>query len=157
MNIQDISDFLDLVKNPDKYAAALQTLKEEQERLNEVIATVGKASELDKLRKAVDKQKQSLEADFQNRVVTFEQQCVVTQKSLEKQKQDVAEQKDAAIKAEQEAIAIKTRAEALASSFAGREKILRKAEEDVAQRAKEVSAMQVEYNEKLAKLRSVMG
>jgi len=157
MNIQDISDFLDLVKNPDKYAAALQTLKEEQERLNEVIATVGKASELDKLRKAVDKQKQSLEADFQNRVVTFEQQCVVTQKSLEKQKQDVAEQKDAAIKAEQEAVAIKTRAEALASSFAGREKILRKAEEDVAQRAKEVSAMQVEYNEKLAKLRSVMG
>lgn len=157
MNIQDISDFLDLVKNPDKYAAALQTLKEEQERLNEVIATVGKASELDKLRKAVDKQKQSLEADFQNRVVTFEQQCVVTQKSLEKQKQDVAEQKDAAIKAEQEAIAIKTRAEALASSFAGREKVLRKAEEDVAQRAKEVSAMQVEYNEKLAKLRSVMG
>ena len=157
MNIQDISDFLDLVKNPDKYAAALQTLKEEQERLNEVIATVGKASELDKLRKAVDKQKQSIEADFQNRVVTFEQQCVVTQKSLEKQKQDVAEQKDAAIKAEQEAVAIKTRAEALASSFAGREKILRKAEEDVAQRAKEVSAMQVEYNEKLAKLRSVMG
>ena len=157
MNIQDISDFLDLVKNPDKYAAALQTLKEEQKRLNEVIATVGKASELDKLRKAVDKQKQSLEADFQNRVVTFEQQCVVTQKSLEKQKQDVAEQKDAAIKAEQEAVAIKTRADALASSFAGREKILRKAEEDVAQRAKEVSAMQVEYNEKLAKLRSVMG
>ena len=157
MNIQDISDFLDLVKNPDKYATALQTLKEEQERLNEVIATVGKASELDKLRKAVDKQKQSLEADFQNRVVTFEQQCVVTQKSLEKQKQDVAEQKDAAIKAEQEAVAIKTRADALASSFAGREKILRKAEEDVAQRAKEVSAMQVEYNEKLAKLRSVMG
>ena len=157
MNIQDISDFLDLVKNPDKYAAALQTLKEEQERLNEVIATVGKASELDKLRKAVDKQKQSLEADFQNRVVTFEQQCVVTQKSLEKQKQDVAEQKDAAIKAEQEAVAIKTRAEALASSFAGREKVLRKAEEDVAQRAKEVSALQVEYNEKLAKLRSVMG
>ena len=157
MNIQDISDFLDLVKNPDKYAAALQTLKEEQERLNEVIATVGKASELDKLRKAVDKQKQSLEADFQNRVVTFEQQCVVTQKSLEKQKQDVAEQKDAAIKAEQEAVATKTRAEALASSFAGREKVLRKAEEDVAQRAKEVSAMQVEYNEKLAKLRSVMG
>jgi len=157
MNIQDISDFLDLVKNPDKYAAALQTLKEEQERLNEVIATVGKASELDKLRKAVDKQKQSLEADFQNRVVTFEQQCVVTQKSLEKQKQDVAEQNDAAIKAEQEAVAIKTRAEALANSFAGREKVLRKAEEDVAQRAKEVSAMQVEYNEKLAKLRSVMG
>lgn len=157
MNIQDISDFLDLVKNPDKYAAALQTLKEEQERLNEVIATVGKASELDKLRKAVDKQKQSLEADFQNRVVTFEQQCVVTQKSLDKQKQDVAEQKDAAIKAEQEAVAIKTRAEALASSFAGREKVLRKAEEDVAQRAKEVSALQVEYNEKLAKLRSVMG
>ena len=157
MNIQDISDFLDLVKNPDKYAKALQDLKDEQERLNEVVATVGKASELDKLRKAVDKQKQSLEADFQNRVVTFEQQCVVTQKSLEKQKQEVAEQKDVAIKAEQEAVAIKTRAEALASSFAGREKILRKAEEDVAQRAKEVSAMQVEYNEKLAKLRSVMG
>lgn len=157
MNIQDISDFLDLVKNPDKYAAALQTLKEEQERLNEVIATVGKASELDKLRKAVDKQKQSLETDFQSRVVTFEQQCVITQKSLEKQKQEVAEQKDAAIKAEQEAVAIKTRAEALANSFAGREKVLRKAEEDIAQRAKEVSAMQVEYNEKLAKLRSVMG
>ena len=57
MNIQDISDFIDLVKNPAKYERVLQNIKDEQERLNAVIATVGKASELDKLRKEVEKER----------------------------------------------------------------------------------------------------
>ena len=64
MNIQDIADFLDLVKNPVKYEERLQALKDEQGRLNAVIETVGKASELDKLRKEVEKEREQLQADF---------------------------------------------------------------------------------------------
>ena len=157
MNIQDISDFLDLVKNPDKYEKALQDLKDEQERFAAVIETVGKASELDNLRKSFEKQKQKFEIDFQNRVATYEQQCVVTQQTLDSLKQDLIEQKNKLIQAEQAAIAVKTKADDVISFYAGRDKLLRKAEEDCALRAKEVADLQVEYNEKLAKLRSVMG
>ena len=64
MNIQSISEFLDIVKNPDKYAKFLEEIKAEQDRLNAVIETVGKASELDQLRKQLDKER----ALFQQKV-----------------------------------------------------------------------------------------
>ena len=43
MNIQDIVDFIDLVKNPEKYERILQNLVDERARLDAAIATVGKA------------------------------------------------------------------------------------------------------------------
>ena len=55
MNIQDIVDFIDLVKNPEKYERILKNLVDERARLDAAIATVGKASELDKLRKRTRK------------------------------------------------------------------------------------------------------
>ena len=68
MNLQDIANFIDLVNNPAKYNQVLQNLQDEQGRLNAAIETVGKASELDKLRKQVEKERADLEATLQKKI-----------------------------------------------------------------------------------------
>lgn len=49
MNFQEIEAFLDLVKNPDKYAAKLEELKALRGQLDERIAASGKMNEADKV------------------------------------------------------------------------------------------------------------
>ena len=50
MNIQDIADFIDLIKNPDKYDKLLKDLVDEQERLTAVIKTVGDVAEIESIK-----------------------------------------------------------------------------------------------------------
>ena len=156
MNIQDIADFLDLVKNPVKYEERLQALKDEQGRLNAVIETVGKASELDKLRKEVEKEREQLQADFlkatQERDKYVEREVqILSQKKLEYE--------DATVRATELAVSAEAKlrsAQELADSFSGREKVLRQNEDGLRVRQEQLDALISEYNEKVAKLRSVM-
>ena len=156
MNIQDIADFLDLVKNPVKYEERLQALKDEQGRLNAVIETVGKASELDKLRKEVEKEREQLQADFlkatQERDKYVEREVqILSQKKLEYE--------DATARATELAVSAEAKlrsAQELADSFSGREKVLRQSEDGLRVRQEQLDALISEYNEKVAKLRAVM-
>ena len=50
MNIQDVADFIDLIKNPDKYDKLLKDLVDEQERLTAVIKTVGDVAEIESIK-----------------------------------------------------------------------------------------------------------
>lgn len=77
MNIQDISDFIDLVKNPDKFESKIKELKDEQTRLQAVRESVTKAADLDKEMKKVQKEKD-----------LFEQKQKSDQESFNKQVQD---------------------------------------------------------------------
>lgn len=79
MNIQDVADFLDLVKNPDKYTALLKSLVDEQERLNAVAETVVKVSAFDKEKKKFESEKNKIEKQLQ-----------VSLEELEKTKQEDA-------------------------------------------------------------------
>ena len=156
MNIQDIADFLDLVKNPVKYEERLQALKDEQGRLNAVIETVGKASELDKLRKEVEKEREQLQADFlkatkeRDKYVEREVQ-ILSQKKLEYE--------DATARATELAVSAEAKlrsAQELADSLSGREQVLRQSEDGLRVRQEQLDALISEYNEKVAKLRAVM-
>lgn len=156
MNLQHIADFLDLVSDPAKYQAVLKRLQEEQARLNAAIETVGKASELDKLRKSVEKKAADDEQEFINKVGSAE-------KRLEKQFEAAASAQVSADKTREEAEKMLAEAQrtnneavALKNSFEGRDKALRTAEEQLKQRQTKLDSMIEEYNEKLAKLRSVM-
>lgn len=156
MNIQDIADFLDLVKDPAKYERILKNLQDEQARLNAVIATVGKASELDSLRKKVEKERSSVEKDFQTKVQALEEEverkfkvAADAQASADK----LLEQANALL---QEAQAKETSAVALVKSIDGRDKELRKQEEVVQSQQKHYEALITEYEEKVAKIRSVI-
>jgi len=65
MNIQDVAEFLDFVKNPDKYTALLKSLVDEQERLNAVAETVVKVSAFDKEKKKFESEKNKIEKQLQ--------------------------------------------------------------------------------------------
>lgn len=49
MNFQDISEFLDLIKNPAKYEKYLTELKDAKDQLQAAAELVGKANEIEKL------------------------------------------------------------------------------------------------------------
>ena len=156
MNLQHIADFLDLVNDPAKYEAVLKRLQEEQARLNAAIETVGKASELDKLRKSVEKKAADDEEKFIEKVGSAE-------KRLAKQFEIAASAQATADTAREEAEKmladaqrIRNEAVDMKNSFDGRDKALRTAEEQLKQRQAKLDSMIEEYNEKLAKLRSVM-
>lgn len=156
MNIQDVADFLDLVKNPDKYEARLKAIKEEQERLNTVIATVGKASELDKLRKEVEKERDQLQEDF---VKATRERDAYVEREVEVLTKKKIEYTEAISKATELAASAELKlqeANALIKSHDGREKKLKQGEDGLAVRQKQLDALIAEYNEKVAKLRSVM-
>jgi chromosome segregation ATPase len=156
MNIQDIADFIDLVKNPAKYEQILKNLQDEQARLNAVIETVGKASELDSLRKSVEKQQSKLEQSYKAKQEKLDADYQSKLDALTALQSTVEKESEKAHKISDEANSIKVSTEETAKSFVLREKELRKQEDAVEKLKQELGASVVEYNEKLAKLRSVM-
>ena len=156
MNIQDIADFLDLVKNPAKYERVLSNIKAEQDRLNTVIETVGKASELDKLRKEVELKSNTLTIEYNKKIEDLEKSYVHKTKKAESLASDLEQKLAQAAKELEVAVNKQRAAEDLANSFTGRDKKLKEQEELVANLREELKASVSEYNEKLSKLRSVM-
>ncbi len=156
MNIQDIADFLDLVKNPAKYERVLSNIKAEQDRLNAVIETVGKASELDKLRKEVELKSNTLTIEYNKKIEDLEKSYVHKTKKAESLASDLEQKLAQAAKELEVAVNKQRAAEDLANSFTGRDKKLKEQEESVANLREELKASVSEYNEKLSKLRSVM-
>lgn len=156
MNLQNVADFLDLVQNPAKYAEVLKRLQEEQARLNAAIETVGKASELDKLRKSVEKKAADDEEVYKTKVTDAEQRleaqfkvAASAQASADKTKAEAQVLLANAQRASDEALALK-------QSFEGRDKAITAMENLVKQRQAKADALISEYNDKVAKLRSVM-
>lgn len=156
MNIQDISDFIDLVKNPDKYEKVLQNLKEEQGRLNASIETIGKASELDKLRKAVEKQRDALESIYTEKLNKADAEHAAKLATLEGQLATVAKQQTAARDALNSANEQAKINDEATKALAKRERELRKSEEIVTNLKSDLAIRVSEYDEKLEKLRAVM-
>ena len=92
MNLQHIADFIDLVKNPVEFEKKLKILKDEQDRLNTAIETIGKATELDSLRKAVERQKVKLEQEYQMKNKEVEDNLKLALNNIEKANLDVKEE-----------------------------------------------------------------
>lgn len=156
MNIQDIADFLDLVKNPDKFQKYVDTLKEEQVRLNAAIETVGKASELDTLRKQVEKQQAKLEKVYQTKQdaqdTEYKSKLDAVAELQTKAETEFARARTTLAEANQ----LKATSDEIIKGFSQRDKELRKQEQFVENLKNELATSVAEYNEKLAKLRSVM-
>ena len=155
MNIQDIADFIELVKNPAKYERVLQNIKDEQGRLNAAIETVGKASDLDKLRKDVEVRIETITSDYAKKTDELEKAYAKKEKRIENLRVDL-ESKITIAQTQTNAADVRQKAaEDLANSFAGRDKKLKEQEKFVADLQVEVQKQAAEYNEKLEKLRSI--
>lgn len=155
MNIQDIADFIELVKNPAKYERVLQNIKDEQGRLNAAIETVGKASELDSLRKEVEVKSANIASEYLKKTEELEKLYAKKEKRIEALRIDL-ENKIVLAQTQTNTADVRQRAaEDLVNSFAGRDKKLKEQEKFVADLQAEVQKQAAEYNEKLEKLRSI--
>jgi len=157
MNIQDIADFLDLVKNPKKYEAALADLKSESDRQQAVLATMAKAKDLTGWEKELDKREATLESNYQSRVESLDAQATAKQSEL-----------DAALlaakKSQGESAALVTKNREQEKQLVVRENIvaekefvLERDQKIVNERSAQLNAQIAEYEEKLSKLKAAMG
>jgi cell fate regulator YaaT (PSP1 superfamily) len=156
MNFQDLTEFMDLVKNPTKYDKYLNELKDARDQLTTAAELVGKASDIEKLQKKAVKAVEVAEAkaaeieatatrDSQQRQAAYdtlfeEHRKVVELFNAEKQ---IAENKQAVV------------AE-LEKSLNERERALRKNLQAYELAAADLTAKTQEVEDKLAKLRAAM-
>jgi len=156
MNIQDISDFLDLVKNPDKYEAALKTIKDEQARLDGLVAAVGKVTELDQLQKKLNKQLAIQEQLFADQTQKLQADYTAKLNAADLAKKKATDKANAADKAILKAEQDSQLAASTVKSYADREKVIQYREQATAESQANLQKLIAEYEEKVAKLRAVM-
>jgi len=148
--------FLDLIADPAKYRVYLERIEEERGRLEVAVATVGKASELDSLRKKVEQELADGKATLEAKVKEAEMRLDLKFKVAADAQKTADSSQEAANKLLKEAKELEKQARDLAASFEGRDKALLKKESQIANQQAELQKLVTEYNDKVAKLRAVM-
>ena len=156
MNIQDVADFISLVKDPAKFESYLTQLVEEQNRLKAVIETVGQVEEIEAIKIAIKKQA----------LLAEQQQADI----LSKIQQDRLKESTAATvalaetKATQEKYRVllqelqqtQQETKSLNAQAKKQEADLQKKQKELQDKLVAVDAIKVEYEDRVAKLKSVM-
>ena len=156
MNIQDIADFIDLVKNPDKYDKLLKDLVDEQDRLKAVIKTVGDVSEIESIKTQIK---------LDEKQAILDREAILTKIEQDRVKENVA---TTVLQADLQAT--RTKYQTLYQDLQEKEaetkelnKLAKKREKDLVSKQAElqekltnVEALKLELEDRLAKLKAVM-
>ncbi len=157
MNIQAISEFMDLVKNPEKYAKYLAELKDAKDQLNAAAELVGKASDIEKLQKQAIKRVETAEA----KATAIEQEAnaaaIKRQEVYDNLFKDLAIKTDAVTAVKQSADAKLAHATQVEKDVSERERQLRADQKAYNDAAADLAKKTAEVDEKLSKLRALMG
>ena len=156
MNIQDVAEFIDLIKNPDKYDKLLKDLVDEQERLTAVIKTVGDVTEIESIK---------------TQIKLDEKQAILDREAiLKKIEQDRVKENVATTVLQADLQATRTKYQTLYQDLQEKEaetkelnKLAKKREKDLVSKQAElqekltnVEALKLELEDRLAKLKAVM-
>jgi hypothetical protein len=157
MNIQDVVTFLELIKDPTVFEQRVQRLVDEQNKLNSLIETVGKVSDINSMRELAGKRVQEADdllekakADSEKIRETAANTYVKRNATLDKREAVVQEQLQKSLEA------LET-AQQIEASFAATSKELKERERIVLEREQKAVVLEQELQERLEKLRSVMG
>ena len=156
MNIQDVAEFIDLVKNPDKYDKLLKDLVDEQERLTAVIKTVGDVAEIESIKTQIK---------LDEKQAILDREAILTKIEQDRVKENVA---TTALQADLQAT--RTKYQTLYQDLQEKEaetkelnKLAKKREKDLVSKQAElqekltnVEALKLELEDRLAKLKAVM-
>ena len=156
MNIQDIADFIDLVKNPDKYDKLLKDLVDEQERLTAVIKTVGDVAEIESIKTQIK---------LDEKQAILDREAILTKIEQDRVKENVA---TTVLQADLQAT--RTKYQTLYQDLQEKEaetkelnRLAKKREKDLVSKQAElqeklnnVEALKLELEDRLAKLKAVM-
>ena len=156
MNLQDIADFIDLIKNPDKYDKLLKDLVDEQERLTAVIKTVGDVAEIESIKTQIK---------LDEKQAILDREAILTKIEQDRVKANVA---TTVLQADLQAT--RTKYQTLYQDLQEKEaetkelnKLAKKREKDLVSKQAElqekltnVEALKLELEDRLAKLKAVM-
>ena len=156
MNIQDIADFIDLVKNPDKYDKLLKDLVDEQEWLKAVIKTVGDVAEIESIKTQIK---------LDEKQAILDREAILTKIEQDRVKENVA---TTVLQADLQAT--RTKYQTLYQDLQEKEaetkelnRLAKKREKDLVSKQAElqekltnVEALKLELEDRLAKLKAVM-
>jgi hypothetical protein len=156
MDFKSVSEFLDLVKNPDKYAAAVKELEFKQAELKRVSEGLGDLSKAAEIRSLAEKTLE-LARNQAEQIKAEQAKAEAASKAVldaEFAKAQEANQKAADLY--QKAKEMLAKAEKLNAEALGKEKDCAKKMADLAANETVLREKQKELEERLAKLRSVM-
>ena len=156
MNIQDIADFIDLIKNPDKYDKLLKDLVDEQDRLKAVIKTVGDVAEIESIKTQIK---------LDEKQAILDREAILTKIEQDRVKENVA---TTVLQADLQAT--RTKYQTLYQDLQEKEaetkelnKLAKKREKDLVSKQAElqekltnVESLKLELEDRLAKLKAVM-
>ena len=156
MNIQDVAEFIDLVKNPDKYDKLLKDLVDEQERLTAVIKTVGDVTEIESIKTQIK---------LDEKQAILDREAILTKIEQDRVKENVA---TTVLQADLQAT--RTKYQTLYQDLQEKEaetkelnRLAKKREKDLVSKQAElqekltnVEALKLELEDRLAKLKAVM-
>ena len=156
MNIQDVADFIDLIKNPDKYDKLLKDLVDEQERLTAVIKTVGDVAEIESIKTQIK---------LDEKQAILDREAILTKIEQDRVKENVA---TTVLQADLQAT--RTKYQTLYQDLQEKEaetkelnQLAKKREKDLVRKQAElqekltnVEALKLELEDRLAKLKAVM-
>lgn len=155
MNFTDIANFIDLVKNPDKYDAALKQLAEREKAVKEMISIAGKANEIPKLHELAELKLSKAEEEAKDVVAKAKAAAEKVLADARVVEQAAIDKKSAAETAFSQAASAKREADQISSDFYQKTIQLDKRIEAQLKKEVEFSKQQQELNDKLAKLRNI--
>ena len=156
MNIQDVADFISLVKDPAKFESYLTQLVEEQNRLKAVIETVGQVEEIEAIKIAIKKQALIAEQQQADLLAKIQQDRLKesTAATVALAETKATQEKYRILLQELQANEKETKA--LNTQAKKREKDLENKQTELQETLAATEKVKLEYEERLTKLKSVM-
>ena len=156
MNIQDIADFIDLIKNPEKYDKLLKDLVDEQERLTAVIKTVGDVAEIESIKTQIKLDEKQAILDREAILTKIEQDRVKENLATTVLQADLQATRTKYQTLYQDLQEKEAETKELNQLAKKREKDLVRKQAELQEKLTNVEALKLELEDRLAKLKAVM-
>lgn len=156
MNIQDVADFISLVKDPAKFERHLKQLVDEQDRLKAVIETVGKVEEIESIKTQIKLTEQKELQKQQALLAKYEQERTKEAVSVAILQEEARLTREKYQNLLQELQANEKETKALNTQAKKREKDLEKKQTELQETIAATEKVKLDYEERLTKLKSVM-
>lgn len=156
MNIQDVADFISLVKDPAKFERHLKQLVDEQDRLKAVIETVGKVEEIESIKTQIKLTEQKELQKQQALLAKYEQERMKEAASAAILQEETRLTREKYQNLLQELQANEKETKALNTQAKKREKDLENKQTELQETLAATEKVKLDYEERLTKLKSVM-
>ena len=156
MNIQDVADFISLVKDPAKFERHLKQLVDEQDRLKAVIETVGKVEEIESIKAQIQLTEQKELQKQQALLAKYEQERTKEAVSAAILQEETRLTREKYQNLLQELQANEKETKALNTQAKKREKDLENKQTELQETLAATERVKLDYEERLTKLKSVM-